>query len=57
VIIERALKRVGRLPWVGNSRGLQIASDNRFLFGKHLNNIGSKIGPVYDLEAVMEMGL
>ena len=49
----RALKNGGRLLTVGNTSGSKISLDNRYIFGKHLQIIGSTMGPLHDYIKVM----
>ncbi|MBK8432617.1 MAG: zinc-binding dehydrogenase [Chloroflexi bacterium] len=49
----RALRKGGRLLTVGNTSGPQFAFDNRVIFGKHLEIIGSTMGPQSDFAEVM----
>jgi NADPH:quinone reductase-like Zn-dependent oxidoreductase len=49
----RALKKGGRLLTVGNTSGSTINLDNRYLFGKHLQIIGSTMGTLNDYKQVM----
>lgn len=51
----RALKKGGRLLTVGNTSGPKFEFDNRFIFGKHLEIIGSTMGPITAYAKVMEM--
>lgn len=51
----RALKKGGRLLTVGNTSGPKFEFDNRFIFGKHLEIIGSTMGPITAYEKVMGM--
>ncbi|HSG16703.1 MAG TPA: alcohol dehydrogenase catalytic domain-containing protein [Anaerolineae bacterium] len=41
----RALKKGGRLLTVGNTSGPIVELDNRYVFGKHLQIIGTTMGP------------
>jgi len=49
----RALKKGGRLLTVGNTSGPKIDLDNRYIFGKHLQIIGSTMGTLQDYKKVM----
>ncbi len=49
----RALTKGGRLLTVGNTSGPKFEIDNRLIFGKHLNVIGSTMGTIADYEKVM----
>jgi len=49
----RALARGGRLLTVGNTSGSTFEIDNRLIFAKHLNIIGSTMGPHEDYVTVM----
>lgn len=49
----RSLCKGGRLLTVGNSSGPQFPFDNRLIFGKHLQIIGSTMGTQSDFERVM----
>lgn len=49
----RSLKKGGRLLTVGNTSGARFEIDNRYIFGKQLNIIGSTMGPIADYEKVM----
>ncbi|HUS94836.1 MAG TPA: zinc-binding dehydrogenase [Patescibacteria group bacterium] len=49
----RTLKKGGRLLTVGNTSGSTINLDNRYLFGKHLQIIGSTMGTLNDYKQVM----
>ncbi|MBP8001049.1 MAG: zinc-binding dehydrogenase [Chloroflexi bacterium] len=51
----RALKKGGRLLTVGNTSGPKIELDNRLMFGKHLEIIGSTMGPMSAYQQVMAM--
>ena len=51
----RALKKGGRLLTVGNTSGPKFELDNRLLFGKHLQIIGSTMGPAVDYNEVMAL--
>ena len=49
----RALRKGGRLLTVGNSSGPTFELDNRYLFARHLEIIGSTMGPQASYEKVM----
>ncbi len=49
----RALKKGGRLLTVGNTSGPKFEFDNRLMFAKHLEIIGSTMGTQADYEKVM----
>jgi NADPH:quinone reductase-like Zn-dependent oxidoreductase len=51
----RALKKGGRLLTVGNTSGPTFELDNRYLFARHLEIIGSTMGPHASYEKVMEL--
>ncbi|MCL4871651.1 MAG: zinc-binding dehydrogenase [Anaerolineae bacterium] len=51
----RALKKGGRLLTVGNTSGPKFEFDNRYIFGKHLEIIGSTMGPMTAYAKVMEL--
>ena len=51
----RTLKKGGRLLTVGNTSGPKIELDNRLMFGKHLEIIGSTMGPMSAYQQVMAM--
>jgi NADPH:quinone reductase-like Zn-dependent oxidoreductase len=51
----RALKKGGRLLTVGNTSGPKFEFDNRFIFGKHLEIIGSTMGPISAYQQVMAL--
>ncbi|MCA9932273.1 MAG: alcohol dehydrogenase catalytic domain-containing protein [Ardenticatenaceae bacterium] len=51
----RSLKKGGRLLTVGNTSGPKFELDNRLIFGKHLQILGSTMGPHSDYVKVMEM--
>jgi NADPH:quinone reductase-like Zn-dependent oxidoreductase len=51
----RALKKGGRLLTVGNTSGPRFEIDNRLLFAKHLQIIGSTMGTIQDYKQVMEL--
>ena len=51
----RALKKGGRLLTVGNTSGPKFEFDNLFIFGKHLEIIGSTMGPISAYQQVMGM--
>ena len=53
----RAARKGGRLLTVGNTEGPQFEIDNRFIFGKHLNIIGSTMGTLQDFATVMKLVL
>jgi len=49
----RALKKGGRLLTVGNTSGPTFELDNRYIFARHLEVIGSTMGPCASYEKVM----
>jgi NADPH:quinone reductase-like Zn-dependent oxidoreductase len=51
----RALKKGGRLVTVGNTSGPVFEFDNRLMFGKHLELIGSTMGSHSDYVEVMDL--
>lgn len=51
----KALKKGGRLLTVGNTSGPKVNIDNRFIFGKHLQIIGSSMGPRSTYKKVLEL--
>lgn len=51
----RALKKGGRLVTVGNTSGPVFEFDNRLMFAKHLEIIGSTMGSHADFIEVMEL--
>jgi len=51
----RALKKGGRLLTVGNTSGPIVELDNRYIFGKHLQIIGTTMGPISAYEKVMSL--
>ncbi|MCO5187548.1 MAG: zinc-binding dehydrogenase [Anaerolineae bacterium] len=51
----RALKKGGRLVTVGNTSGPVFEFDNRLMFAKHLEIIGSTMGSHADFEEVMSL--
>lgn len=51
----RSLTKGGRLLTVGNTSGPKFELDNRFMFGKHLEIIGSTMGPIAAYEQVMAL--
>jgi NADPH:quinone reductase-like Zn-dependent oxidoreductase len=51
----RALKKGGRLLTVGNSADPALQIDNRYIFGKHLQILGSTMGPLQDYRRVMAL--
>jgi NADPH:quinone reductase-like Zn-dependent oxidoreductase len=51
----RAARKGGRILTVGNTGGPQFQIDNRFVFGKHLNIIGSTMGTRTDFATVMQL--
>ncbi len=51
----RSLRKGGRLLTVGNTSGPKFEFDNRLMFGKHLNIIGSTMGTMADYEEVMNL--
>jgi NADPH:quinone reductase-like Zn-dependent oxidoreductase len=51
----RALKKGGRLLTVGNTSGPKFEFDNRLIFGKHLEIIGSTMGPIAAYQQVMAL--
>jgi NADPH:quinone reductase-like Zn-dependent oxidoreductase len=51
----RALKKGGRLLTVGNTSGPRFEIDNRLLFAKHLQIIGSTMGTIQDYKQVMDL--
>lgn len=50
----RSLKKGGRLLTVGNTSGPRFEIDNRLIFGKQLQIIGSTMGTQADFETVMK---
>ncbi len=51
----RALKKGGRLLTVGNTSGPKFELDNRLIFARHLQILGSTMGPHQEYVKVMEM--
>ncbi len=51
----RALKKGGRLLTVGNTSGPKFELDNRLIFARHLQILGSTMGPRQEYAKVMEM--
>jgi len=51
----RAARRGGRILTVGNTGGAKFEIDNRFVFGKHLQIIGSTMGTIRDFSTVMDL--
>ena len=51
----RAARRGGRILTVGNTGGAKFEIDNRFIFGKHLQIIGSTMGTIRDFSTVMDL--
>jgi NADPH:quinone reductase-like Zn-dependent oxidoreductase len=51
----RALRKGGRLLTVSNNAGPKIEIDNRYLFAKHLNIIGSTMSTLEDFKEVMDL--
>jgi len=49
----RSLRKGGRLLVVGNTSGPKFELDIRYIFSKHLNIIGSTMGPRSDFNTVM----
>jgi NADPH:quinone reductase-like Zn-dependent oxidoreductase len=51
----RAVRKGGRVLTVGNTGAPKFEIDNRYIFGKHLNIIGSSMGTLNDFETVMRL--
>jgi NADPH:quinone reductase-like Zn-dependent oxidoreductase len=51
----RSLRKGGRLLTVGNTSGPKLEIDNRFIFLRHLNIIGSSMGTTSDYVQVMKL--
>ena len=51
----RALRKGGRLLTVGNTSGPKFEFDNRYMFAKHLQIIGTTMGPQTEYEQVMKL--
>ncbi|UCG23449.1 MAG: zinc-binding dehydrogenase [Chloroflexota bacterium] len=51
----RSLKKGGRLLTVGNTSGPVVELDNRYIFGKHLQIIGTTMGPISAYRKVMRL--
>jgi len=51
----RAARKGGRILTVGNTGGSKFEIDNRYIFGKHLNILGSTMGTLSDFAAVMDL--
>lgn len=51
----RALKKGGRLLTIGNTSSPHLQVDNRYIFGKHLQILGSSMGPQREYERVMNL--
>jgi NADPH:quinone reductase-like Zn-dependent oxidoreductase len=51
----RALRKGGRLLTVGNTSGPIVELDNRYIFGKHLQIIGTTMGPISAYKKVMSL--
>ena len=51
----RALRKGGRLLTVGNTSGPVVEIDNRYVFGKNLQIIGSTMGPIEAYRKVMSL--
>lgn len=51
----RSLKKGGRLLTVGNTSGPKLEIDNRLIFLRHLNIIGSSMGTTDDFVQVMKL--
>jgi NADPH:quinone reductase-like Zn-dependent oxidoreductase len=51
----RSLRKGGRLLTVGNTAAPRFEIDNRYIFGKHLNIIGSTMGTLKDFSDVMRL--
>jgi NADPH:quinone reductase-like Zn-dependent oxidoreductase len=49
----RAAAKGGRILTVGNTGAPKFEIDNRYIFGKHLNIIGSSMGTINDFKTVM----
>lgn len=49
----RAARKGGRILTVGNTGAPKFEIDNRYIFGKHLNIIGSSMGTLVDFKTVM----
>jgi NADPH:quinone reductase-like Zn-dependent oxidoreductase len=51
----RAARKGGRILTVGNTGGPKFEIDNRFIFSKHLNILGSTMGTLKDFTDVMTL--
>jgi len=51
----RAARVGGRILTVGNTGGPKFEIDNRYVFGKHLNILGSSMGTLSDFKTVMDL--
>lgn len=51
----RTARKGARILTVGNTGGAKFEIDNRYIFGKHLNIIGSTMGTQNDFAVVMEL--
>jgi NADPH:quinone reductase-like Zn-dependent oxidoreductase len=51
----RAAAKGGRILTVGNTGGPKFEIDNRYIFGKHLQLLGSTMGTIGDFETVMDL--
>jgi len=51
----RAARKGGRILTVGNTAGPIFEIDNRYIFGKHLNILGSTMGTLSDFREVMTL--
>ncbi len=54
-ISQRAVRRGGRILTVGNTGGPKFEFDNRFMFAKHIAQIGSTMGTRADFAKVMSL--
>lgn len=51
----RAARKGGRILTVGNTGAPKFEIDNRYIFGKHLQLIGSTMGTINDFSTVMDL--
>jgi NADPH:quinone reductase-like Zn-dependent oxidoreductase len=51
----RAAAKGGRILTVGNTGGPKFEIDNRYIFGKHLQLLGSTMGTIGDFDTVMDL--
>jgi NADPH:quinone reductase-like Zn-dependent oxidoreductase len=54
---QRAVRKGGRILTVGNTGGPKFEFDNRYMFSKHINLIGSTMGTRADFTRVMGLVL